>query len=212
MRTRLFAVVAVAAAAAAGAAAIAFAGGDPLVTCDQNAGGAVGCTSFTVDWTNGPQEALQFEVNKVVGDVVITGLGGPGAREPFEIYAFNWGEETTIAGVPGGGGGGGIGRTEFQALSFVKAIDALTPLFAEHCATGRTFPAVVVEVPASHGTMTYELENAICVLDKHTATGERSDFPIETVSFGYAQITWIFDPKKGDDVRGCYDLARSRTC
>ena len=203
MRKRVVLAAAVLLALAAVAARFAFAGGDPVPTCVTGAQSSVGCRSFTVDWTIGPPQAFQYDAEHVVGQLTIALASGN--RPTIDIYAYNWAD--VAANVLGGGpgGGGGVGKAEFQDLTVVKLIDESSPVLAAACATGLHMHDAQLVVKSKEGTMTYDLLDILCSLDKHGASGQKEQLPLEELSLNYRAITWTFTPKKGDPVRRSFD-------
>ena len=211
MRKVVFACAGAAAVAAAAiVAAVAFAGGDPVPTCTTAGQTSSVCRVFTVDWSVGPPQAFEYDAEQVIGDVTINSFSNE-VHPTIDIYAYNWGESATTTSV-GPGGGGGIGKSEFQDFTIVKLVDQYSPLFATACATGFRFHDIPVVVKTKEGTMTYRLQDAVCTLDKHGASGQKEQLPLEEVSFTYRAIEWIFTPKKGDTLRRCFDREDNHSC
>jgi type VI secretion system secreted protein Hcp len=197
--------------AAAVAATMAFAGGDPIPTCGGASGtGTAACTAYRVDWNLGPPQALDFQQDGPIGQASIVGLAAENQPTTFDIYAYNWGVSQTSTTF---GGGGGIGKSDNQDFTVVKAIDVNSPLLALACERGVHFPSATVTVKAKGGTMTYAFQQISCSLDKQGSGGEHDAIPLEQFSWSYNTIQWVFTPNKGGDgpVSRCFNIVGNNT-
>ena len=176
-------------------ATYALADGDPEPTCIAG----TTCEAWRVDWRLGPPLSDQYQPSKIVGEVFIGGPPFPPGGASIDIYAFNWAASQESSPV---GGGGGSGRSSQKDFTFVKALDATSPLLAELCRTGRHVPEVTVEIDARNGTMVYEFADASCTLDKHGGTGQPTTFPIEEFTFSYARAILEFVPSSNNGNSG----------
>ena len=174
-------------------ATYALAGGDPEPTCVS----ATTCESWRIDWKLGPPLSDQYQPSKIVGEVSIPrGFFPPGTTDDtIDIYAFNWAASVKSAPV---GPGGQTSVPVKKDFTFVKAIDALSPLLADVCQRGLHLPEVVVEIDVREGTMVYEFVEVSCSLDKHGGTGQPTTFPIEEFTFAYAVANLDFVPSNNN--------------
>jgi type VI secretion system secreted protein Hcp len=177
-------------------ATYALAGGDPEPTCISG----TTCEAWRVDWRLGPPLSDQYQPSKIVGEAFIG--GGPPVPPgglTMDIYAFNWAASQQQSPV---GGGGGSGKSTQKDFTFVKALDAASPLLADLCRTGRHLPEATVEIDARNGTMVYEFADVFCSLDKHGGTGQPTTFPIEEFTFSYAAANLEFVPSGNNGNNG----------
>jgi len=92
-----------------------------------------------------------------------------------DIASFQWG--VTQPGSMAVGGGGGTGKSSFQDLTVICAIDKAMPAVMKHCASGKHLGEVKVSVCKAGGTqIEYELITLTDVLVTNVSiTGAADD-------------------------------------
>lgn len=120
-------------------------------------------------------------------------------KDEIEILSWSWG--VTNAGVmSGGSGGGGVGRANFQDLSFTHNIDKASPLLLKACATGvHIKEATITHRKAGKGQqefLIFKLNDVIITSVKQSDSGE-SGRP-ENVSLAFSKVDLEYKPQKAD--------------
>lgn len=162
-----------------------------------------------------------------IGMAQLTGAtGGPLS---FPIFALSNGVQHT--GATGAGGGGGAGRTTFDQVAVLKAIDATTARLWQVVATGQQLPRAEIALcapgvncdfvnagsgPSPNAYLVYTLED-VTVIGLTTggapgrALGERDPFAgalAERVTFAFTKITVRAEGAPAV----CWDIRQNRTC
>src|SRR5689334_20850979 len=135
----------------------------------------------------------------------------------IEVSSFSWG--ITQSGTSGGsgGGGGGAGKATFSSFTITKHLDRFSPEIALDVATGKHLKDLTVVGAASDAkneTTYFKVKLQDILVSSYQTSGSAggSDLPMESVSFDYAKITFMYvgpDPTMSSEM-SC-DLAKG-TC
>ena len=116
-------------------------------------------------------------------------------------------------------GGNTAERAELSDLSLSKIVDLASPILAQGCATGKTFPRAKLEFMRADGDgepvkyFEIELEN---VLIGHVAPSiTRGSFMHENIGLKFSKVKWKYCHQKiaggmGGNTAGGWDLATNR--
>jgi len=146
----------------------------------------------------------------VVGQLLIDELG----MDPSPLYAVSF--SVANAGSPIGGGGGGAGKAQFQDMSVLKPVDALSPKLLLSTAQGRVFPKATIEVFGDGGSgappvLTWELTEVIVSSLGFNAEGEA---PCDAVTLGFRKVCSSYEGLdaggKPVTVKECWDVEQNK--
>jgi len=115
------------------------------------------------------------------------------------------------------GGGGGVGKANFDALSFVHFVDKATPNLFQYCAAGKHIPSVLVSAcKAGDGSKEYMRITLSDALVTHAGPyGSSEDARVkEKVELSYSKIKVEVkeqnaDGSMGSIVTGTWDVKRN---
>jgi len=135
---------------------------------------------------------------RVIGQIKIDGIPGPGAGGTIDIRAFSWGMSQPGAAVPGTGR---AYKPTFDLFTIVKGLDVTSPRLFLTAATGRVIKTVEIRVAGGRQKIT--LTDVFVASVKASQAGAAADVPVEEVSFNYAKIEIRSGSVKASwDVRG----------
>ena len=103
------------------------------------------------------------------------------------------------------GGGGGVGRANFDALSFVHYVDRATPALLKYCAKGKHIPEVTISAcKAGDGSQEYMSVRLFQVLVTHAGpVGTTEDARVkEKVDLSYSEIRVEVKEQNADGTMG----------
>jgi type VI secretion system secreted protein Hcp len=135
----------------------------------------------------------------------LDGIPGESTSARFEnqidVTAFTWG--ITTSNSPAGGGGAGTGRTTFDDLAVIKAVDAASPPLFAAAAAGRHVSDATLTVVTSGANPAAYLR--YCLHDLTVASVKqdeaRAERPVETVTFRYGQFAMAYGRQAPDGTR-----------
>jgi type VI secretion system Hcp family effector len=129
-----------------------------------------------------------------------------------DVLSVKLAAKTTVPA--GGGGGGGAGKTEFDDVEVLKAVDINSTRLLMACATGEHLRSATIDV-FSPGTttpfFTYELADVL-ITSFDNSPQVSSAIPLEQVSLNYGKITVTFTPDTGPPVTFCFDRKANKKC
>jgi type VI secretion system secreted protein Hcp len=140
------------------------------------------------------------------GKIVVQDLGGAGKAPNIPIRNYGWGIHNSSQ-APGGSGGG---KATFDSFSIEKLVDQHSPDIAKAAAFGTHFPqaTVTLYVPGTTNPLSiFTLTNVAISGTEHDDRGAT----IETVSFGYSKIRWVYKASSGNKVF-CFDISLGAGC
>jgi type VI secretion system secreted protein Hcp len=135
---------------------------------------------------------MQYE--GVQGDVTAAGHD-----KWIELNSVQWGVPLPApppAPAPAGVATGGPGT-----LRFVKKVDKASPLLSKAAASGKTVPAVQIDVPKGTAPgatpyLRYELKNVMITSYSVSAQGAGDPIPTESISFNFSRIEYKYAEQK----------------
>ena len=90
---------------------------------------------------------------------------------------------------------GQLTTKQHSPLRIMKSMDKSSPKLQEKCVTGVVLPSVILRLyyePDSKQFYSIELTNALVTSFQGFSTIETGEIPVETVSFTYESIKWIY--------------------
>lgn len=143
----------------------------------------------------------------VVGQLLIDELG----MDSSSLYAVSFAVTNTGAPI---GGGGGAGKAQFQDISVLKPVDALSPKLLLATAQGRVFPKATIEVFGGSGAppvLTWELTDVMVSSLGFNAGGE---VPCDAVTLGFRKVCSSYEGLDAGGkpvmVKECWDIAQNK--
>jgi type VI secretion system secreted protein Hcp len=128
-------------------------------------------------------------------------------KDWIEVLSYGLGIQQPASASASTAGGAATERAIFQDVSITKALDKASPKLALACADGTHVKQVTLELCRAGGDkvkyMEYGLTN--CIISSYHdggSAGGAEDLPIETVSFNYGKIEWIYTQQKRADGSG----------
>ncbi|MGE3540628.1 MAG: Hcp family type VI secretion system effector [Candidatus Tectimicrobiota bacterium] len=118
----------------------------------------------------------------------------------IEVLSYQHGVSQPTSATASTSGGRTTERCHHQDLVITKYMDASTPILNKHCCQGTHL--TTIELKCYRATtdgdkpveyMAYKLENSI--ISSVTVGGGPGDIPVETVTFNYGKITWVYKPQ-----------------
>lgn len=137
----------------------------------------------------------------------------------IECTSVRWSITQPKSATASTAGGHTAERAELTDIVIHKLIDLASPMLAQACASGKTFPKAVVEFFRADGNGTrvkffrLELDN---VLVGHIAPVFGSgDFPNESLGLKYSKARWVYTQQKisgggSGNTSGSWNLATNR--
>jgi len=116
------------------------------------------------------------------------------------------------------GGGGGVGKANFDALSFIHYVDKTTPVLFKYCAEGRHIPKVELSVCKSGGGSKEYMRITMTdvLVTRAGPSGVAADAQAkEAVSLSYSTVKVEVKEQKADGtmgatVTGAWDVKANR--
>ena len=140
----------------------------------------------------------------------------------IELQSFSWG--LSNAGSVSSGGRGGVGKVNFQDISFMKRADTTSPQLMLACASGKHIQKATLTVRKQGGEQTdymkIQLENVLVSSFQQSGAGGGDSVPVDSVptdqfSLNFAKIEYSHaqqnrDGAPGQPVVASWDLATSK--
>lgn len=107
----------------------------------------------------------------------------------IDVLSFNYGVSQSSSVFTGGGGG--VGKANFDALSFTHYVDKATPNLMQYCASGKHIGTVEVSCcKVGDGSQEYmRITLSDCIVTHAGPNGSTSDARVtESVSISYSKI------------------------
>jgi type VI secretion system secreted protein Hcp len=155
--------------------------------------------------------------------LLIEGIPGEstaaGYEKQIEILGFSHGVAQTTDISASSSGGATTGRTHHSDFSINKAVDLASPVLLQRCCDGTHIPKVVLTLVRSGGDnkvpfMTYTLTNL--VVSNVSYSGSKDGLPLESVSFNYGKVEWVYTQQKraggggGGNTTGSWNLETNK--
>jgi type VI secretion system secreted protein Hcp len=141
-------------------------------------------------------EYMILQIPDVMGECKLEGFQEP---RGIEITSYSWNVSNPIQASPSNVGRT-TGRPNFGELVVTKALDSTSPIIADDCASARNLGKVVLSLVRQDEQqgenltyMKYELFNTLV---SAVSVGGSGDIPVETISFNYSGINWIYIGQK----------------
>lgn len=152
----------------------------------------------------------------------IDGIPGESTDAKFQkeivLESFSWGESNT--GAHAGGGGAAAGKVSMQDFHFTARVSIASPKLMLACASGQHIKDAVMSVRKAgeqkEGTgvfLTYTFQGV--VITSVQEGGDRSDIPLDAVSFAFQKIDVMYKEQNAAGGLGAtsefaWDLAANR--
>jgi type VI secretion system secreted protein Hcp len=135
----------------------------------------------------------------------ITGIPGESTDSAhsdwIEVLSYSWGVTQPASSTASSAGGATTQRADFHDFTVTKLLDKASPILAYTCASGQHLATVVLELCRAGGDkvkyMEYKMEEVI--ISSCSVGGDKTDVPMETITFNYAKITWTYTQQKRAD-------------
>lgn len=156
--------------------------------------------------------------------VKIEGIPGESDDEKhgdwIEVRSYNHRLTQPASAARGRGGEKAAERCDHGDFTVTKSVDQSSPKLALACCTGSPLKQVKIELCRATGQkqkyMQYVMEDVVISSFESNADPDDNDLPVETVSFNYSKIEWVYtqtDHKTGKhkgDVKSQWDLKANR--
>lgn len=108
-------------------------------------------------------------------------------KDWIEIESFSWGLSNTAS--VGHGGGGGAGKVNVHDISFVRPVDAASPVLFQACCRGehlREATLTVRKAGSKQDYLKYKLTDIL--ISSYQTGGSSGDLPLEEVSLNFNKV------------------------
>ena len=127
-----------------------------------------------------------------------------GYEDQIEVVSFSHGVQQEVSITASSAGGATVGRSNHHDFSITKETDKATPVLLQRCCQGTHIPAVTLTLVRAGGEkkvpfMVYTMTN---VLISSVSYGASDSMPVETVTFNYGKIDWVYTQQKRKDGGG----------
>jgi type VI secretion system secreted protein Hcp len=121
--------------------------------------------------------------------------------DTIHVRSFHWGVSQLSA--PDGGSGSSAGTVQVQEFSFVKRVDATSPLLLRQCRTGGHLSEAVFTVRQARGDvrecLTYTFRDVCISAVRPGGSSEaEDDFPAEEISLSFADCALEYTSQGSD--------------
>ena len=160
-------------------------------------------------------EYMVLQIPDVPGETELEGFADP---KGIELMSYSWNVSNPVQASPSNVGRT-TGRPNFGELVVTKKLDSTTPILNDDCASARNLGTITLKLARQDEQagenlvyMKYELKETLV---SSVSVGGGGDIPIETVTFNYAAINWIYVSQKteagtGETVARGWDLATNK--
>jgi type VI secretion system Hcp family effector len=139
------------------------------------------------------------------GKLVIDGLPGD---PKMTVRNYSWGIHN--GSTAGGAGGAGSGKSTFDVFTIEKLVDENSVALAKAVANGEHFQSATIKF-FEPGTSTpksiFTIPDPTIAAVVHSYKNDN----VESVSFNYAQIQWVYKTSSGDQTF-CWNVAGNAAC
>jgi type VI secretion system secreted protein Hcp len=119
-----------------------------------------------------------------------------------EIEISSWSFQEQNSGTSAQGGGAGAGRVSMGDFHLTKVIDKSSPKIMQACATGKSFPKVLLTARKAGGEQQEYLKvtftDVMISSFATSGTGENGVLPIENLALNFGSIKFEYSPQKAD--------------
>lgn len=138
-----------------------------------------------------------------------------GYEKQIEITSFSHNVHQSTDISASSSGGATTGRTTHSDFTISKAVDLASPVLLQRCCDGTHIPTLTLTLVRSGGDskvpfMVYTLTNL--VVSDVSYNGSKDGLPMESVSFNYGKIEWVYTQQKraggggGGNTTGSWNL------
>jgi type VI secretion system secreted protein Hcp len=114
----------------------------------------------------------------------------------IEMLSFSVGHALQMDGTKSKGTRSS-GKANFQDMTVSKQMDSTSPQLADHVARGQHIPEITIELCRATGEKTVYMKYVLkdVVISSYSTGGSTGGGePIETLTFDYAEIHWVYTP------------------
>jgi type VI secretion system secreted protein Hcp len=128
-------------------------------------------------------------------------------KDWIEVLSYGSGIQRPASATASGSGGATSERANFQDFSITKALDKASPKLALACANGTHIASITLDLcrAGSDKVKYMEYKLTSCIVSAYHdggSSGGAETLPVETVSFSYGKIEWIYTQQKRADGSG----------
>jgi type VI secretion system secreted protein Hcp len=143
---------------------------------------------------------MPYEAFIRISGIARRAAGGSDADD-IHVRSFHWG--VSQLGPVASSAGSGTGQAQAQEFSFVKRVDATSPVILQRCWVGAQLPDAVFTVRQTHGEprecVTYTFrEVRITAVRPGGSSEAEDDFPAEEISLSFAQCALEYWSEEAD--------------
>jgi len=122
-------------------------------------------------------------------------------KDWIEAISFNHSITQPASATASSAGGGTTARAEHQDYTITKYVDKASPLLYQYCSSGKHIDKVTIDMMRASGDSRVKYMEVVMeqVIISHVSPGAGSEFPVEGVSFNYADIKWTYSQQKRKD-------------
>lgn len=139
-------------------------------------------------------EYILLDIPDYVGESTLEGFD-----KKIELLSYSWGVSNPVQPSPSNVGRT-TGRPNFSELVVAKKMDSTSAILADDCASAKNLGTVKMFLARQDEAagenliyMTYELSNSLI---SSVSVSGGGDIPIESISFNYSAINWIYKAQK----------------
>lgn len=139
-----------------------------------------------------------------------------GHKDSMDLKSFDWGASNSATSR---GGGGGSGKVSVHDISFLKNVDAASPILMQSVTTGKHLKDATLELCLAGGdgqSLCYlKITLSDVLVSEYQIGGSVGDLPTDHFSLNFAKIEFEYKPQKqdgslGEPVKATYDLKKNQ--